>query len=225
MASIMRLRQAHKRHHAVTSPLVSNAQEYTEAEIEEFVKTYYANPTKENQDAAVMSFASIIRYITARYIGAFRSVISLEDDLITRGFMVVMAAMDERVPVEDVCRVVSSRIISAQTEEIHNARASGVISLRTQRRRVRDGNEALYPVQIDDSHDSFDFDSSLSELEFYRSLIERKDLDSLDRQLLRPENWSKTRLELAEKYGVSLRTIRLSINKLIKISKEMLYAD
>lgn len=225
MASIMRLRPGHKKHHVITSPLLTNAKELTEDAIKATVQKYYDNPTTHNRDEAIMAFGSIIRYITSRYLGAFRSMVSLEDDLITRGFLVVMSALDDRTDVDEICRLVSGRIMSAQTEEIHDARASGFISLRTQRRRVSNGEPALYTKPIDDTHDSVELDPSIREFEFYRSLVDRKDLSPMERNLLRPENWGKTRSLLATKYDVDLKVIRQAYRRLIDIAKEQLYAD
>lgn len=225
MASIMRLRPEHKRHHVITSPLVANAKEMSEDQIKAVVQTYYDNPTTQNRDAAIMAFGSIIRYITARFLGAFRSMSSLEDDLITRGFMIVMDVLESRIQIDAVCRTVSNRILWAQTQEVHNTRAMGTVSFPTQKRRVSKGDAALYVVAINEEHESFDFDPSLGEFELYRSMIEREDLTELERSLLHPVNWAQPTKDLAEKYGVTDRTIRRAISRLITIAREELYAD
>jgi len=221
----MRLLPGHKRHHAVTSPLVADAKEYTEEEIEAFVKTYYDTPTKANRDAAVMSFASIVRYITARYIGAFRSMASLEDDLITAGFLVVLKALDANIPVENICKVISGRIIAAQTREIHEARSLGGIGLTAQKERVQNGQAALYSVPISDEHEQFKVDEHLALIDLIDSLQERKDLTDLERGLIRYGINGRSSEDLAKRFNVNERTIRRAISNLIKVAKEELYAD
>lgn len=224
MASIIKLRPDHKKYHVVTSPLLQGVEELPAAEIEKRVQAHIDNPCKETREAAIMAFGSIIRHITGRYIGNFRSLLSMEDDLISVAFEVVIEAIDKQQPSNDICRIVSNRIINRQTHYINKFRSAASPSTMSQHRRLQKGESVQYAVALSDSHVTASDDESLNEFEFYQSLLEF-DLSDLERELLKPAYWNRPSREVAKELGVDRRTVSRAVNRLLSLAKEVLYAD
>lgn len=221
----MRLRPEHKQYHMVTNPLVSGAEELTTEQIEEVVKAFNDDPSPETRQAAIMAFGSSIRHIVGRYIGTYRSLKSIEDDMVTEAFMVVMAAVDNGISHEDCHRVISNRILKRLTNYVNKFRTATAPVINTQWKRLKEGKDVLYAVPLDmDVHDQPSVDESFEEFEFLSSLIE-SDLSPLEQQVLEPENWGLPAEELAAKLGVHRATIYRAIDSLITKSKEIIYAD
>lgn len=224
MGSVIILRPEHKKYHAVTSPLLQGVEQLTSEEIEARVQAHLDNPCKETRDAAIMAFGSIIRHITGRYIGNFRSLVSMEDDLISVSFGVVIKAIDGKQPSHDICRIVSNRILNHQTKYINKYRTAASLSETAQRRRLKNGEEVHYAVPIDDTHVQTSMDESLVEFEFYESL-QSLDLSDLERELLRPHNWGRTTREIAKDLGLPHMTVHRAVTRLLTMARELIYAD
>ena len=222
MASIMRLQPHHTGYAASTNDLVKDAEELPKEEIERRVAAYQNDPSARSD--AILAFSSIIRHLTCRYIGTFRGIRHMEDDLVSTGFEVVIHALDNGIEPEDCCRVISNRIIDAQAQFINDYRSAHAPSLRTQRERVKRGEEAVYAVSLTVDHDQPDADNSLQEFEFYETLI-NMDLTDIERAIIHPSNWGKTIHQLQEELGETYYAVQDAFKRVKELAKEVAYAD
>lgn len=222
MASIMRLQPHHTGYAVSTNALVKDAEEIPKEEIERRVAAYRDDPSARSD--TVLAFSSIVRHLTCRYIGTFRSIRHMEDDLVSTGFEVVIHALDNGIEPEDCCRVISNRIIDAQAQFINDYRSAHAPSLRTQRSRVKRGEEAVYAVSLTADHDQPDAGDSLQEFEFYETLI-NMDLTSLERKLLEPRYWGKSLRQLFQELDEPHHEIRDALARIKELAKEVVYAD
>lgn len=224
MASLMRLQPHHKQYHVVESPLVAGAQGLPKEEIEQLVQAHLDAPSPATREAAIMAFASIIRHITGRFIGTFRTTTSMEDDLISVAFEVVMNAVDTGLPSNGCCRVISNRICRAHTAHVNTFRTSFAPSVPTQLERRERGERPAYAIRLKPEHDEPGVDYFLKEFEFFESLTQ-SDLTGLEREVIQPWNWGKSIRQLTDELDHSYREVREAVNHVYELAKEIAYAD
>ena len=207
MPSLIRLRPEHKKYHIVESPLVRNAVPLSVEQIEEIANIYLTDKTSENRDKLIMAFASIIRHIVGRYIGTWRSLLSMEDDLITEAFLKVTDVVDKLVAADDICDTVSNRVIASLAHYINANRATWAPSLRTQHKRLNQGDGILISRYLD-----------------FIDAIERMELiDPIDVEIMRRDSWDLTVAELAERLDCSIATVLRRRSALYTVLKGFLY--
>lgn len=220
----MRLQPHHRQYHMVTNLLVSDAEELPTKEIEARVRAYNEDPTEANRERAVLAFGSVIRHMVGRYIGTFRSIKSMEDDLVSQAYMSVLHSIDSGTEADDSCRVISNRVLRTLTEYVNKYRTASAPTLRYQLKRVNRGEDVLYAVPIAKTHDQPEEDYSLMEYEFLSALLD-SDLTEIEKKILDPDHWGLTIDEMARRLEMPPQTLGRHFNRLVEKARQLLYAD
>lgn len=208
MPSLIRLRPEHKKYHIVESPLVRNAMPLSVEQIEKIASEYLFSRTSENRDKLIMSFASIIRHIVGRYIGTWRSLLSMEDDLITEAFLKVTDVVDNLEAADDICDTISNRIVASLAHYINANRATWAPSLRTQHKLLNQGDDILISRYLDDEDTATYFtEDEISQVDFADAIEQMELTDPIDIEIMKRDSWDLTVAELAEKLGCSVNTV------------------
>ena len=226
MPSIIRLKPEHRKYHIVESPLVKNAVIYSEEEIEAIATDYLSDRSSTNRERLIMSFSSIIRHMVGRYIGTWRSLLSMEDDLITEAFIKVTDAVDNLVAeeIEGICGTVSNRINARLAHYINANRATWAPCLATQQKRFSQGQEILISRYLEDSDTTtYVTEDEISQVDFADAIEELQLTDPIDIEIMKPENWHLSVSELAERLDCPLVTLSRRRTALYTLLKGYLY--
>ena len=218
------MRPEHKKYHIVESPLVRNAVPLSVEQIEEIANIYLTDKTSENRDKLIMAFASIIRHIVGRYIGTWRSLLSMEDDLITEAFLKVTDVVDKLVAADDICDTVSNRVIASLAHYINANRATWAPSLRTQHKRLNQGDGILISRYLDDEDTTrYVTEDEISQVDFIDAIERMELIDPIDVEIMRRDSWDLTVAELAERLDCSIATVLRRRSALYTVLKGFLY--
>lgn len=187
-------------------PLFEGCQQYTEEEIEEISNT-------GTNEELMLALRSVLRYNVARIAGKWESTRPFIDDMISEG----MAAIVEFVPKRhytdseySVMRQATSYIVNALEVYLNNNQSLSSASKSTQKRRIADGEDPIYLSAVTNDYrmcDLEDPDPDIYKRDIMESLAAIEPRDELDEYILCKDNWGRTAVEIAAKFGVAKSTV------------------
>lgn len=222
--NMVRLRSSQTCVYSFKHPLLDDTIEQMDPDTERLVLEEFFSGSMDARDRLILNYLPLLRWIIGRYLYHWPVTRRFLDDMVSEGLVAIIAAISNYTPDKlgemELLKTVANKIQYEIEKFISDNLGLVPAPFRENRKKVQNGRPPVFGLVEGDLDDVKDFvvgdDPNLIEVDVLDVIAVMRNESELKTQLLDRELWSMSNQEIADKLGISIKTVRRQRNALLQ---------